>query len=269
MSKKVSCQSFRHGNNTNHHIGLAAPELLDSFSIERQPVGKSIVTRANEAFGHQMNVWKSLGLLTEDTEARKKAMQELKQSSPDGAARRKAFSAAIETSRHEFHGLGIEMGQHYIGNAIYNDDETVDNTPNESPNTSKRVLEYVPSTIPGRRLPHVWLDAACPGGMISTNDLAGKGAFCIFTGPGGENWKSAAAAVSKKLSVPINAFSIGFRQDWEDVYMEWESVRGVKESGCILVRPDRFVGWRYKEALNSEEACAQKLEKVLSVILKK
>ncbi|KAE8361000.1 FAD binding domain-containing protein [Aspergillus caelatus] len=249
--------------------GLAGPGLLDSYSIERQPVGKSIVTRANEAFEHQMQVWEVLGLLTEDTEARQRAMQELSQSTPAGAARRKAFNTAIETCRHEYHGLGIEMGQHYIGNAIYHDDEPVDTRPSEGPNTSDRVLHYVPSTIPGRRLPHVWLDVACPRGMISTQDLAGKGTFCIFTGPGGENWKAAATAVSQKLSVPINVFSIGFRQDWEDVYMEWARVRGVEESGCVLVRPDRFVGWRCQDSLDSKDTCKQKLEKVLSAILQK
>ncbi|KAE8406396.1 FAD binding domain-containing protein [Aspergillus pseudonomiae] len=247
---------------------LAGPELLHSYSNERQPVGFSIVTRANEAFGHQMKVWEVLGFMTEDMEERKKGMQELGQSTLAGAARRKAFKAAIEMTRHEFHGLGIEMGEHYISSCIYTDDE-IDNTPSESPNTSNRVLQYLPSTIPGRRLPHVWLDTACPKGMISTHDLAGKGAFCLFTGHGGDSWKNAVEIVKNKLYIPINAFSIGFRQDWEDVYMEWGRLRGVEESGCVLVRPDRFVGWRCNEVLETEEACIEKLEKVMSALLKR
>ncbi|PIG84838.1 hypothetical protein AARAC_001318 [Aspergillus arachidicola] len=232
--------------------GIAGPELLQSYSTERQPVGKSIVTRANEAFGHQMNVWEALGLLTEDTGKRQRAMQELGQSTPAGAARRKAFNAAIETTRHEFHGLGIEMGQHYLSSVIYTDDEVNDNAPNEGPNTSDRVLQYLPSTIPG-----------------GAYRMPGKGAFCLFTGPGGENWKKAALTLRSRLSVPISAFSIGFRQDWEDVYMEWGRLRGVEESGCVLVRPDRFVGWRYQKALDTEEACTQKLERVLIALLKR
>ncbi|EFZ04288.2 2,4-dichlorophenol 6-monooxygenase [Metarhizium robertsii ARSEF 23] len=249
--------------------GLADPSLLESYSIERQPVGLSIVTRANEAFGHQMKVWESLGLLTADPEDRNKGMQELGLSTPAGAARRKAFQAAIKMTRHEFHGLGIEMDQHYLQGAIYRDDEPPSATQNVSPNASARVLEYAPSTIPGRRLPHVWLNVPCPEANVSTHDLAGKGAFCLFTGPGGENWKGAAAKVSSKYSVPINAFSIGYRQDWEDVYMEWSRVRGVEESGCVLVRPDRFVAWRSNELLANEEACEQKLGMVMSFLLKR
>jgi hypothetical protein len=105
--------------------------------------------------------------------------------------------------------------------------------------------------------------------MISIHDLAGKGAFCLFTGPGGENWKRAAAAIANKFSIPINSFSIGFGQDWEDIYMEWGRVREVEESGCVLARPDRFVGWRFKEALETEEACTKKLEKVMLALLGK
>jgi len=40
------------------------------------------------------------------------------------------------------------------------------------------------STYPGSRLPHAWLDLPRRRKAISTHDLAGKGAFCIFVGVG-------------------------------------------------------------------------------------
>ena len=74
--------------------------------------------------------------------------------------------------------------------------------------------------------------------------MAGKARFSLFTGIGGQGWKDAAERISAELGVPIAAYSIGFRQDYEDRYLDWAKVRDIEESGCVLVRPDYFVAWR-------------------------
>ncbi|KAJ5464808.1 FAD binding domain-containing protein [Penicillium daleae] len=115
--------------------------------------------------------------------------------------------------------------------------------------------------------PHAWLNKATPRDPISTIDIACHGMFTLLSGIGGGPWKKAAEMVAETLKVPIQVHSIGFRQDWEDVYFEWESLRGVEESGAVLVRPDRFVAWRAPEVLQDTGACASKLLIVMRTIL--
>lgn len=91
--------------------------------------------------------------------------------------------------------------------------------------------------------------------------------FILLTGIGGESWRAAAESVSASLGVPMNVHTIGFRQDWEDVYFDWERLRGVEECGVVLVRPDRFIAWRTPSVLSSEEACREKLSQVMKTIL--
>lgn len=248
------------------HKGIASPSLLLSYSVERQPVGHSIITRANQAFRDHFDIWNSLGMLDKNVEGRKEALHELSLATPAGHKRRRALQNAVTHTCHEFHGLGIEMNQQYSGQGIYDADEKVpyilSGRAAEDP-----VLYHSPNTYPGCRLPHVWLTTAIPDKPVSTIDLAGHGAFSLFTGIGGEFWKNAAETLSRKLRCPLQTYSIGFRQDWEDLYYEWERVRGVDESGAVLVRPDRFVAWRAVEALDSADACEKKLGDVMRVIL--
>jgi hypothetical protein len=124
---------------------------------------------------------------------------------------------------------------------------------------------YHPTTYPGSRLPHVWLSKSVPSEAVSTVDLAGKGKFALFTGIGGDGWKAAVQEISKNMKIPIAAHQIGFRQEWEDRYMRWRQLRGVEESGCVLVRPDRFVAWRaQKWTDDGEEQLTAALRSVLS-----
>ncbi|CAG7939947.1 unnamed protein product [Penicillium nalgiovense] len=248
------------------HKGFASPSLLSTYSSERQPVGHSIITRANQAYRDHFHVWEALGMLPTDLSERKQILEELKSATPQGSNRRRALRAAIKHTSHEFHGLGIEMNQQYEGQGIYKADEP--HLYDQSGRAGEdKVLYHEPSTYPGSRLPHVWLNKATPGEPISTIDIAGHGVFTLFTGIGGGAWKKAAGAVAEKLNIPIRACSIGFRQDWEDVHFEWESVRGVEESGAVLVRPDRFVAWRASEVLQDCEACEGKLLIVMRSIL--
>ncbi|CAK7225755.1 hypothetical protein SBRCBS47491_005997 [Sporothrix bragantina] len=251
------------------HKGLASPSLLDTYSIERQPVGKGIITRANQGFRDHFHIWEALGTLPKTVEERRAVLAELEAPTPAGQKRRAAFQKAIHHSSHEFGGLGIEMNQHYDGPGIYVTDEpkpwTLPGRAAEDP-----VLYYEPNTYPGSRLPHVWLNrGAIPIiKRTSTIDIAGKGKFVLFTGIGGEAWRAAAAQVSQELGgVPLEVHSIGFRQEWEDFYFAWADLRGVEESGAVLVRPDRFVAWRSQEVAGDEAACAAKLGTVMRSIL--
>ncbi|KAL1980673.1 hypothetical protein VTN96DRAFT_3653 [Rasamsonia emersonii] len=248
------------------HRGLAPASLLSSYSVERQPVGRSIITRANQAFRDHFHVWDALGTTPQDVSTRRQVLEELRSATPEGRQRRRAFQEAISRTSHEFHGLGVEMGQRYTGLCVYDADEQ---HPYQRLGRAAQddVLYYEPSTYPGCRLPHVWLNKAIPTEPVSTIDLAGHGAFTLFTGIGGEHWKRAAERVSAQLGVPVNVHSIGFRQDWEDVYFDWERLRGVEESGAVLVRPDRFVAWRAQKTLGNEEECQAKLSQVMQAIL--
>ncbi|KAK6067261.1 2,4-dichlorophenol 6-monooxygenase [Seiridium cupressi] len=246
--------------------GLAPQSLLSTYSVERQSVGQSIVTRANDGFRDHYKIWESMGTVLEDVASRRKIMEQLQAPSPEGQKRRLAFQDAIEQTTHEFNGLGIEMGQLYNGSGIYTADEP---RPYERSGRAKAndTLYYEPSTYPGCRLPHVWLNKAMPTEPKSTIDLVGHGAFTLLTGIGGHDWKSAADKASSQLGVTIGVHSIGFRQDWEDVYFDWASRRGVEESGAVLVRPDRFVAWRAPVVLGSEETCGVKLLQVMRSVL--
>ncbi|CRG90480.1 Phenol 2-monooxygenase [Talaromyces islandicus] len=231
--------------------GIANPSLLSTYITERQPVGFGIITRANQSYRSHFEILESIGQTAPTLEERVAILDEFKSATPNGVSRRKRFQEGITQSAHEFHGLGIEMGQHYTSTAVYDADETA---PYVS-GVKDEVLDYIPSTYPGSRLPHAWLNKSIPVTPISTQDLAGHGTFSLFTGIGGGLWHRAAAAVLVSLNVKVNVHVIGFRQEWEDVYHDWTRVRGVEESGAVLARPDRFVAWRAREVLESEQAC--------------
>ena len=246
--------------------GRAGPSLLSTYGVERQPVGKSIITRANDGFREHSRVWEAIGILPDDIDTRKSILADLSSPGPTGQKRRAALQDAILNTCHEFHGLGIEMNQLYDGGAVYTADEKLP-FQYEGPAATDPILYHERSTYPGRRLPHVWLNTAIPSQKVSMIDLVGKGKFTVFTGIGGDAWKVAAANVSRKVRVQIDVHSVGWRQDWEDPYYDWSRVRGVEESGAVLVRPDRFVAWRCRSVLPSVGHCEEKLEQVFRSIL--
>lgn len=244
----------------------ASPNLLSTYNTERQPVGQSIITRANTSFREHSRIWEVLGMFPESLSERQDIIAELSSPSLAGQRRRNNLQDALQRTSHEFHGLGIEMNQFYTGPGIYIADEgkpfKLEGRAAEDP-----VLYYMPSTHPGKRLPHAWLNTKCPGEPISTVDLVGKGKFTLLTGIGGEAWKEAAAKVGKDMNLEIASYSIGFGQDWVDVYSSWAKLRGVEESGAVLVRPDRFVAWRCQDSLSGVAECSESLLRVVKSVL--
>ncbi|MFQ8433091.1 FAD-dependent oxidoreductase [Amaricoccus sp. W119] len=239
--------------------GEAGQGLLDTYSQERVPVAETIVTRANNSIRDYPPIFDALGMTSGDEPARvEELMAARKGSTPEAKAQRRALNDAIRRKNYEFNAHGVELNTRYASDAV-----VADGTP-EPEFTRDRELYYHPTTWPGARLPHVWLDHG--GRRVSSIDLGGKGRFVLLTGPGGEAWRLAAAAVSARFGIDVPAIAIGpDGSDAHDIYADWYYQSGVQEDGAILVRPDNYVGWRCDSLADDPEAAlAEALGQILA-----
>ena len=223
--------------------GQASPALLETYSAERQPVGKQIVTRANKSIEEFRPIFEAVGLLASADPALAQAyIAARKAPTADGKARRKQLHEAIAHKSYEFNCHGVELNQRYASRAI---------VPDGSPEPAwqrDRELYYQATTWPGARVPHVWVEHA--GIRKSTIDLVGHGRFTLLTGIGGEPWRIAAAAVAAKFGIALDAITIGPAGcDALDLYADWYRDSEVEEAGCVVVRPDMHVAWRAHDAV--------------------
>lgn len=201
--------------------GFASKKLLASYSLERQPVGHGVVKHANSGFSIARTIWEELGVLEPTVEERVKKHNGLKEATLEGRERRKKLMAAMDHSAHANNSIGIEMNHRYKSEAIYVEDEV--NSGRMEPDWPEDpVLHHLTSSYPGHRLPHAWLNKATPTKTnISTIDLAGQGVFSLFTGIGGGEWVQAAKSVGRELGIEIRTHTIGWGQQWADVYRDW------------------------------------------------
>lgn len=236
----------------------AGAELLDTYSIERSPIAKQIVTRANQSIAEFGPIFEALGLTdTQDPVKMKKNMDERKQNSPKAEKQRQALREAIAFKKYEFDAHGVEMNHRYKSNSVLTEGD-------KEPEFKKdKELFYQPTTYPGARIPHAWVYDKT-GLKHSLLDLCGKGNFSIFTGIGGEEWLKAAKNIETQLGIKIQCNIIGPDQDFEDHAGEWSSIREISDSGLILVRPDQHICWRSKEMIsNSSEKLMDVMKKIL------
>ncbi len=217
--------------------GQAGPALLDTYSAERAPVAEQIVLRANKSSREFTQLFDALGVTGARTEAEMAAaIEERKANTPAGAAKRAALVDAMALKHYEFNAHGVEMGQFYTSTAV-----VPDGSPRPVPDRDPE-LYYQPSTVPGARLPHVWVGDHTR--RLSTLDLAPVDRFTLITGIAGEAWAAAAVKVGEDLGVPVGAVVIGPGREVTDLYYDWARIREVGEDGALLVRPDKHIGWR-------------------------
>lgn len=239
--------------------GAAGPGLLDTYSSERQPVGKAVVDRAIASVGAMASIPRALGFYPGQSSEEGWARVDLMTSdSRDGAQMRREVAAAFEEQNVQFNAHGIELGQRYRDGAL-----VPDGLP-EPGYTRDPVLFYHPTTWTGSRLPHVWLQHGTR--EVSTHDIVGKGQFTLLTGHGGQGWYDAAADVGRRLGLEINVRSIGVGLEYEDPEARWAALREIAEEGCILVRPDAHIGWR---SMSMPESPSLELESALKTILRR
>ena len=221
--------------------GQAAETLLDTYSVERAPIAKQIVTRANQSIGEFGPIFEALGMDGgTDIEKIQKSMDARCDATAAAEQQREALRKAIEFKKYEFDAHGVEMNQRYKSAAAVTDGQP------EPAFERDAELHYQPTTWPGARVPHAWVYDQ-HGGRHSTLDITGKGRFTLLTGIAGSKWAEAVEAANRALGLDIVCHVIGPRRTLVDHHGEWTRAREVSESGCVLVRPDHHVAWRAME----------------------
>jgi 2,4-dichlorophenol 6-monooxygenase len=146
---------------------------------------------------------------------------------------REQIAAAIANQAEHFDMFGLQLGFAYASGALVADD-------GEQPARTLSIRDYVPSALPGARVPHTWVTRA--GVRVSTLDLFAYGRFTLVTGPAGERWTEAAAG-----PVPCDYLTIG--RDIDDADGQWMTLLDIEPDGALLVRPDQHVAWRSRHGV--------------------
>ncbi len=211
--------------------GKADASLLDSYDTERAPVGRQIVLRANKSGESYGEIFRALGLLNaKDPAQLHQNLHALKRATPEAAIQREHLRKAIAAKNYEYNTHGVEMNQFYTSDAV-----VAEEAPQLVPDLDPE-LYYLPTTLPGGRIPHVWLQRN--GQSVSTLDLVGKGRFSLITGIGGELWTEAAAIVQNS-SASLSIF-ISLAQDTSSrTFMEngpgFARLRTAAACSCVLM----------------------------------
>jgi 2,4-dichlorophenol 6-monooxygenase len=210
--------------------GLAGAALLDTYSSERQPAGAEGVARA---------------------------LQSAKDAARFGSeeASDPTLAESLRIANYQFNAHGMELGHCYDTGALVHDGNAYSANPRDP------VLYHHPTTRPGARVAHARLERS--GVATSTIDLVDGLSFSLLTGRDDAAWVDAADTVSRELGVEIGVHRIG-GDEIRDPHGDWAQVREIGDNGCVLVRPDRHVGWR---SLGGHDNPRGELLRVMRVIL--
>lgn len=231
--------------------GDAAPSLLDTYSQERAPVGRHVVTRANQSRREYAPLHKALA---PEVPGGPSGYEKITAPTLEGAKARADLAAVLALKENEYNALGIEINQRYSSDAIIDDGEPPETWPRDPE------IHAQHTTRPGAKLPHAWL-VGRNGKKVSSLDLVGNGVFTLLTGPTGGRWAAAASA----LGLPWLRVVIVDGPDARDLYCAWQRAREVEEDGAILVRPDGYVAWRTPKApdANAEAQLTTALSRIM------
>ena len=240
--------------------GQAGSALLDTYTVERAPIGRQIVDRANLSRDQFAPIFQALGL-DEDSDENSivEGLAACRSESAEGSKRREALEDAIQLKNYEFNAHGVETNQRYVSSAVIQDAAPAEEWPRDPELFSQ------PTTRPGAKLPHAWLVGA-GGHRLSTLDVVGGGEFTVLTGVSGGVWASAAKACGEALDIPLRCVRVG-TEGHRDAYGEWRRAAEVAEDGCLLVRPDGHVAWRSPAAPATDAAARGELLEALKGVL--
>ncbi|KAK5064728.1 hypothetical protein LTR84_000562 [Exophiala bonariae] len=196
--------------------GYGGQSLLQSYEDERRPVGMRNIDRS----GAHWKVHATYG------EWCGQANGAVSSSSDEGKELREKVAHHVRTHDGENKDQGIELGYRYKSDVVV----LLEDAGTEPPWSEK---QYIPSTWPGARAPHVFLN----DGETSIFDLFGQGpawTLVDFTQSGDHIKQFKSVLSSLRAKIPL-----------EFVHLPDEShVRKIWEREAVLVRPDDHVAWR-------------------------
>lgn len=189
--------------------GWGGPSLLESYTLERQPVARRNSHEASTNLQRMLSPRHDL-----------KPPPHFTEDSPRGEHARAELGAEFShRMRHEWHTLGMHLGYRYDQSPVV--------LPDGTPPPADERMTYTQINRPGARAPHVWL----PDGR-STLDLFGVGFVLLAVRVAAETAQlSALSALGSK--VPLTVIELNSPEVY-DVY----------GAGFTLVRPDGHVAWR-------------------------
>jgi 2-polyprenyl-6-methoxyphenol hydroxylase-like FAD-dependent oxidoreductase len=199
--------------------GWGGPSLLDSYEPERRQVGERNIGASRYAsIGRRK--WRSMyrPTIAEDTPAGKQSRDIL-------------ASVADVEQRKTNEMIGAEMGYRYVDSPI------IMNIPGGPEHLFR---EYHPTTWPGARLPHVWLD---DGSAMQDRLPAGGYALLRLGGTGADT--SALEQAIRASGAPLTVMDVPDR-----------IAREIYGFDLLLLRPDMHVVWRGQQPPDEPEVVA-------------
>jgi 2-polyprenyl-6-methoxyphenol hydroxylase-like FAD-dependent oxidoreductase len=186
--------------------GWGGPKLLDSYEVERRQVGDRNVGASRYA---------SLGR----RKWRSQYRPEIRDATPEGQAARDNLARVADVEQRKTNEMiGAELGYRYVGSPVICD---------EPGGPEHLFREYVPTTWPGARLPHVWLRDQKP-----IQDVIGEGYTLLQLGQSRADTSGLERAM-RALGAPFETLTVP-----DDV------ARDIYGYDLILLRPDLHVAWR-------------------------
>jgi 2-polyprenyl-6-methoxyphenol hydroxylase-like FAD-dependent oxidoreductase len=193
--------------------GWGGPQLLASYEKERRPIGMRNVKASRAAMSGRLS-WRAA------------YHPDIRKNTREGAAIRAEMASRFDVEQRKVTEiLGIEAGYRYVGSPI------VWPGPGNGPDPDNP--QYVPTTWPGARLPHVWLnDPSAPRNRVALHDRLGTGYTLLRLGGTRVDTANLERAL-RATGAPLEVLDI-----------EDEASREIYGYDLMLVRPDLHVVWR-------------------------
>jgi hypothetical protein len=139
--------------------------------------------------------------------------------------REQVGKAMTEGLKREWFSLNMHLGNRYINSPINIYDEPEDSLKVQS--EFEDAINYIPSTRPGARAPHIWLDKD-----LSTLDLINK-KYTLFCFTNITDEIKVICQYANELKIPLSIF-----------YLDSIQTKSIYEWSFVMIRPDGHVAWR-------------------------